>query len=126
MITLNLETKNGSQRRIKEYLEHNASEVLADKINNGVRIEKDGKTLISKKDLDGFWAYACKKARESGDGYTEDETVFGWAVHYFEEDEIEGTLYNEDGSKYETPKPVYKPATPPVVATKPKPQKAQM
>ena len=126
MITLNLETKNGSQRRIKEYLEHNASEVLADKINNGVRIEKDGKTLISKKDLDGFWAYACKKARENGDDYTEDETVFGWAVHYFEEDEIEGTLYNEDGSKYETPKPVYKPATPPVVATKPKPPKAQM
>ena len=126
MITLNLETKNGSQRRIKEYLEHNASEILANKINNGVRIEKDGKTLISKKDLDGFWSYACKKARESGDDYTEDETVFGWAVHYFEEDEIEGTLYNEDGSKYEIPKPVYKPATPPVVTTKPKPPKAQM
>ena len=126
MITLNLETKNGSQRRIKEYLEHNASEILANKINNGVRIEKDGKTLISKKDLDGFWSYACKKARESGDDYTEDETVFGWAVHYFEEDEIEGTLYNEDGSKYEIPKPVYKPATPPVITTKPKPPKAQM
>ena len=126
MITLNLETKNGSQRRIKEYLEHNASEILANKINNGVRIEKDGKTLISKKDLDGFWSYACKKARESGDDYTEDETVFRWAVHYFEEDEIEGTLYNEDGSKYEIPKPVYKPATPPVITTKPKPPKAQM
>ena len=59
MIVLNLETKNGSQRRIKAYLEQNASEGLAEKINNGVRIEKDGKTLINKKDLDGFWAYAC-------------------------------------------------------------------
>ena len=85
MIALNLETKNGSQRQIKAYLEQNASEVLAEKINNGVRIEKDGKTLINKKDLDGFWTYACKKAHESGDDYTEDETVFGWAVHYFEE-----------------------------------------
>ena len=126
MITLNLETKNGSQKRIKEYLEQNASEVLAEKINNGVRIEKDGKTLINKKDLDGFWAYACKKANENGDGYTENETVFGWAVHYFEENEIEGTLYNEDGSIYETPKPVYKPVPAPVVQEKPKPKKAQI
>ena len=126
MIALNLETKNGSQRRIKAYLEQNASEVLAEKINNGVRIEKDGKTLINKKDLDGFWAYACKKAHESGDDYTEDETVFGWAVHYFEENEIEGTLYNEDGTKYELPKPVYKPVPAPVVQEKPKPKKAQI
>ena len=126
MIALNLETKNGSQRRIKAYLEQNASEVLADKINNGVRIEKDGKTLINKKDLDGFWAYACKKAHENGDDYTEDETVFGWAVHYFEENEIEGTLYNEDGTKYELPKPVYKPVPAPVVQEKPKPKKAQI
>ena len=126
MIALNLETKNGSQRRIKAYLEQNASEVLAEKINNGVRIEKDGKTLINKKDLDGFWAYACKKAHESGDDYTEDETVFGWAVHYFEENEIEGTLYNEDGTKYELPKPVYKPVPAPVIQEKPKPKKAQI
>ena len=126
MIALNLETKNGSQQRIKAYLEQNASEVLAEKINSGARIEKDGKTLINKKDLDGFWAYACKKARENGDDYTEDETVFGWAVHYFEENEIEGTLYNEDGTKYELPKPVYKPVPAPVVQEKPKPKKAQI
>ena len=126
MTILNLETKNGSQRRIKTYLEQNASEVLAEKINNGVQIEKNGKTLINKKDLDGFWAYACKKARESGDDYTEDETVFGWAVHYFEENEIEGTLYNEDGTKYELPKPVYKPIPAPVIQEKPKPKKAQI
>ena len=126
MIALNLETKNGSQRQIKAYLEQNASEALAEKINNGVRIEKDGKTLINKKDLDGFWTYACKKAHESGDDYTEDETVFGWAVHYFEENEIEGTLYNEDGTKYELPKPVHKPIPAPVVQEKPKPKKAQI
>ena len=47
MIVLNLETKSGSQRRIKAYLEQNASEVLAEKINNGVRIEKDGTTAMN-------------------------------------------------------------------------------
>ena len=43
MITLNLEAKNDSEKRIKEYLEKNASETLADKINNGSKIEKDNK-----------------------------------------------------------------------------------
>ena len=126
MITLNLETKNGSQRRTKAFLEANVSEILADKINNGVKIEKDGKMLINKKDLDGFWAYACRKARENKDEYTEDETVFGWAIHYFEEDSIEGTLYNEDGTKYSKPlpKPVQRVPAPTVPAkpTPPKPQ----
>lgn len=126
MIALNLETKNGSQRRIKAYLEQNASEVLADKINNGVRIEKDGKTLINKKDLDGFWAYACKKAHESGDDYTEDETVFEWAMYYFNEDTVEGTLYNENGTKYKPVKNIAIPAPAPVVQEKPNPKKAQI
>lgn len=126
MITLNLKTKNGSQKRIKEYLEQNASAVFAEKINNGVRIEKDGKTLINKKDLDGFWAYACKKARENGDDYTEDDTVFIWAVNYFGDNEIEGTLYNEDGTKYKPIKNVTVPVPAPVVQEKPKPKKAQI
>ena len=41
MIKLNLETKNKEQEIIKEYLEENASETLADKINNGVKIQKE-------------------------------------------------------------------------------------
>ena len=106
MQNLDLETKNPSQKAIKEYLENNASQTLADKINNGVRIEKDGKTLINRKDLDGFWNYASKKARESKQEYVDNETVFGWAIHYFEENQLIGTLFNEDGTKYEPPKPV--------------------
>ncbi len=35
---LNLEAKNREQQRIKAYLEKNASDILAGKINNGVRI----------------------------------------------------------------------------------------
>ena len=49
MIKLNLETKNKQEEIIKNYLEENASEVLAEKINNGVKIFKDNKTLINKK-----------------------------------------------------------------------------
>ena len=54
MVTLNLEAKDKSQERIKAYLESNASEILADKINNGTTFEKDGKQLINRKDLDGL------------------------------------------------------------------------
>lgn len=102
---LKLEAKNESEKRIKEYLEQTASESLADKINNGSKIEKDNKTLINKKDLTGFMTYACNEARklaEKGKNFAciEDSTVYGWAVHYFEENEIVGTLFNEDGSEY--------------------------
>ena len=129
MIALNLETKNDSQKIIKAYLEENASQPFADKINNGVRIQKDGKILINKKDLDGFWAYATKKAQELKSQYMDNDTVFCWAVHYFGEDDIEGMLYNEDGSEYKPaakpiPKPIQRIPTPsiPVKPTPPKPQ----
>ena len=111
MKQLNLEAKTKEQQRIKAYLEENASNILAEKIKNGVRIEKDGKILLNRKTMDGFMSFATEEARkqaEKGARYAmvEDAVVFGWAVHYFEEDSIEGTLYNEDGSEYKTqPKP---------------------
>ena len=64
MIKLNLETNCREQEIIKEYLEENASESLAYKINNGVKIQKDNKTLINKKTLDTFLQYACEEARK--------------------------------------------------------------
>ena len=117
MIRLNLETKNKAQEILKEYLENNASEILANKINNGVKIQKDGKTLLNKKDLNGFMKFATDEARkqtESGASFAciESDAVFGWAIHYFEEDKIVGELYNEDGTKYQSPTP--KPQTPKV------------
>ena len=48
---LQLETKTEEQKLIKEYLENNADERLAYKINNGTQTTKDGKTLITKKTL---------------------------------------------------------------------------
>lgn len=64
---LNLETKNKEQELIKAYLEENASETLAEKINNGVPAEKDGKRLINRKTLDGFMKYACDEARKQAE-----------------------------------------------------------
>ena len=131
MIALNLTAATAEHTILKDYLENNISETLAGKINNGIRIEKDGKTLINKKDLNTFMNYACdeaKKQAEKGAKFAciEHNTVFGWAIHYFEEASIEGILYNEDGTEYKKPKPVVntasKTVTAPVTAAKPKPQ----
>ena len=104
---LNLETKSKEQELIKAYLEENASETLAEKINNGTPFEKDEKTLINKKTLDGFMKYASDEARKlANSACVEDKVVYGWAIHYFEEDSIEGTLFNADGTEYKpAPKP---------------------
>ena len=105
MPKLNLETKNKAQELIKAYLEENASDLLADKINNGVRVQKDGKKLLNKKTLAGFMKFACDEAKKQAEkgahsACIDDAVVYGWAIHYFEEDSIEGTLYNEDDTEY--------------------------
>lgn len=130
MIELNLTTSNKEQEIIKQYLQENASEMLANKINNGVKFVKDNVNLINKKDLNSFMKYAYEEARKlaekgSNCACIEDKVVFGWAIHYFEEDTIEGTLYNEDGTEY---KPVTKKTETPKVESKPiqkKPEKQQ-
>ena len=117
MINLNLIANSDAELRIKEYLENNISEELANKINNGTSILKDNKILTNKKTLCGFMNYANEEARklaEKGARYAcvEDKTVYGWAIHYFEENSIEGTLYNEDGTEYKPPVKVTKTETP--------------
>ncbi len=108
-MTLNLTANGAEQAVIKEYLEQNASDILAEKINNGVAVEQDGKTLINRKTLDGFMRYAAEEARRQAEkgascACVQDAVVFGWAIHYFEEESIIGTLYNEDGTEYQKPK----------------------
>ena len=105
MKALNLIANGNEQTRIKDYLQNNVSDELANKINNGVEITKDGKTVINKKDLDGFMSYACDEAKKQATANAryaciDDATVFGWAIHYFEEDSITGKLFNLDGSEY--------------------------
>lgn len=122
---LNLETKTREQELIKAYLEENASEMLAEKINNGVRIQNNGKTFINRKTLEDFMKYASSEARKlaskgANSACVEDKVVYGWAVHYFEEDSIEGTLYNEDGTEYKI-QPKASAKVPTVKYTPPKP-----
>lgn len=102
---INLTANNKQEDLILAYLQDNASELLKGKINNGVIVEIDGKRLLNKKDLKGFMRYACEEARklaEKGANSTciDDPTVYCWAMHYFEEDSIIGTLYNDDGTEY--------------------------
>ena len=129
---LNLQATTKEERKVKAYLEANASEVLAEKINGGVRIQKDGKTLINKKTLAGFMKFACDEAKKQAEkgaqsACIDDDVVYGWAVHYFEEDSIEGTLYNEDGTEYKAPVPKVTAKAPAVKSVPPKPQpKPQM
>jgi hypothetical protein len=107
MIKLNLTANGKAQERILAYLEENVSETIAEKINQGTPFEKDGKQLINKKSLDGFMAFASSEAQKLAEkgarsACVEDSVVYGWAIHYFEEDTIEGTLFNEDGTEYKT------------------------
>ena len=109
MKQLNLKATTEPQKRIKEYLEKSASDMLADKINNGASVEQDGKTLINKKTLDGFMKFATEEARKIAEkgsmcACVDSDTVFGWAVHYFEEESIIEKLYNADGTEYVKPK----------------------
>lgn len=133
MTKLNLAAKGDDQIAVLNYLQQNATDVLADKINNGVQIVKDGVTLINKKTLDGFFRYATEEARklvvkDARCACVLDHVVFGWAIHYFEEDEIEDTLYNLDGTEYKTA--VKRTTTPTVttksVVTKPKKNEGQL
>ena len=125
---LNLKANTPAEQRILEYLQNTASETLAEKINNGTPFEKDGNPLLNKKTLSGFMKYACDKARNiaekgANSACIHDVTVYDWAIHYFEEDSIEGTLYTIDGEEY---KPALKKAvnTKPITV-KPQPPKPQ-
>lgn len=124
---LNLTAQNKQEELVLKYLQDNASETLADKINNGTPFEKDGHSLTNKKTLSGFMKYACNEAKSLAEkGATsaciDDQTVYGWAIHYFEEESIEGTLYTIDGAEY---KPTVKRVESSAVKAKPEPKKQE-
>ena len=132
MTALKLTASGKPQELILAYLQENASDVLAEKINSGTPFEKDGKQLVNKKTLDGFMRFAIDEARKlaekgANSACVEDSVVYGWAIHYFEEDTIEG-----NGTEYTPPKPIKKTAatkpvvTKPVEPPKPKQQQASL
>ena len=93
-----------------------------------MKITKDNKELVNKKNLDGFFSFATSEAQKlvskgAQCACVKDAVVFGWAIHYFEEDSIEGTLYETDGTPYKKPLPKtssVKPSTVVVQPAKPK------
>lgn len=124
---LNLTAQNKQEELVLKYLRDNASDVLANKINNGTPFEKDGHSLTNKKTLSDFMKYACDEAKSlAGKGATsaciDDQTVYGWAIHFFEEDSIEGTLYTLDGAEY---KPTVKCVESNAVKAKPESKKQE-
>lgn len=124
---LNLTAQNKQEELVLKYLRDNASETLADKINNGTPFEKDGHSLTNKKTLAGFMKFACDEARKlaekgANSACIDDATVYGWAIHYFEEESIEGTLYTIDGAEY---KPTVKRVESNAVKAKPEPKKQE-
>lgn len=77
---LNLTANDCNEKLVLEYLKNNVTDTLAEKINSG------------KKTLQGCWKFIVGEAQKkavSGCACIEDKEVFGWAVHYFEEDSIE-------------------------------------
>lgn len=104
----NLTAKTDNEKRVLDYIEQNASDYLCTKINNG------------KKTLQGCWGYITAEAKKqavNGCACIEDNTVFGWAMHYFEEDSI------KEGEKPKpTPKTAPKTTTPPKATPTAKPK----
>ena len=77
---LNLTASNRNEELVLEHLKNTVTDILAEKINTG------------KKTLAGCWNFIigeAKKKAVQGCAAIEDREVFGWAVHYFEEDSIE-------------------------------------
>lgn len=76
---INLKAKGENQKLVLAYLEENASDVLVEKINSG------------KKTMDDCWDFIMKCAKKelnNKNGAIKYDVVFGWAVHFFEEDSI--------------------------------------
>ncbi len=108
---LTLEAKNKNEQIILDYLNQNASAALIEKINAG------------EKTLSQCWSYIVSEASKIKEGncaVVDDATVFGWAIHFFEEDSIQAKQYSVSSGvsvstskdKPKEKKPKAKPETP--------------
>lgn len=81
---ITLTATSNNEKLLLAHLEKNASEDLANRINSGA------------KTLSQCWSYITSEARKqakNGCACIEDSTVYGWCMHFFEEDCIDGTKY---------------------------------
>jgi hypothetical protein len=90
MADLKLKVESPMEQVFLTYLTANASEVLATKINAGV------------KTLAGAVKYITDQARKVKTGeiaMVDDATVYGWLIHYFEDDSIAEPVIRKAGPK---------------------------
>lgn len=74
-----LKATNRNEQLVLDYINQNASATLRDKIAAGT------------KTLGECWGYIvseAKKLKKGNCAVVDDKTVFGWAIHFFEEDDI--------------------------------------
>ena len=108
---LGLKAESSAQKIVLDYLEANASEVLAEKIKTG------------NKTLGQCWTYIVKQAQKQKEGNCAcipDVEVFGWAIHFFEEDSITEKETAKPAAKVEVKKVEPKPKAEPKKKTEPK------
>jgi hypothetical protein len=77
---MKLEANNDTERRLLAYLEKNASDALKEKI----AALPEGKAY----NLGAAFRHIQDEARKllhSKSGFVDDETVFGWLIHYYED-----------------------------------------
>ena len=80
----NLKSSNNAEKIIIDYLEENASDMLVEKINRCNKPMSDCFKFITSQ---------AKKKQQGGCACISDAEVFGWAVHYYEE---EGNVSEKD------------------------------
>ena len=98
-----LKAKNKSEEIILSYLEQYASISLCERINSG------------NKTLSQCWNYIVSEAKKqalNGCACIEDNEVYGWAIHFFEEDEIKGADYEKKSASVKTVTKDTKPCEP--------------
>lgn len=91
---LTLKANGGNEKILLDYLEANASDELVEKINKG------DKTLTGCWNQIMVWA---KQELKNRSGALADSVVFGWAVHYFEEDSIKENKTEDKKAKVVAP-----------------------
>lgn len=71
--------KDGLPAMLRVFMEYNATEELAEKINRGPKTFEGCAAFIKEE---------ARKQAQNGVAVIKDATVYGWAMHFFEEDEI--------------------------------------
>ena len=77
---MKLKAKTPAEKTILDYLKANVGSMLEYKIDHGTKTLAGAYKYIT--------AEAKKLTKKEGSVMVDDATVYGWAIHYFEEDSI--------------------------------------